>query len=61
MKISDKGIKFIKEEQGLSFTAYLNSTGTWTIGYGYPGCITAGSIIIPEQAKNVLREGIAIF
>lgn len=34
MKISQKGVDFIKQEEGFRSTSYLDSVGIWTIGYG---------------------------
>ncbi|MGJ1352000.1 lysozyme [Sphingobacterium spiritivorum] len=34
MKISSKGIQFIKNEEGFKENAYQDSVGVWTIGYG---------------------------
>lgn len=34
MKISQKGLDFIKLKEGFRGTAYLDSVGVWTIGYG---------------------------
>lgn len=34
MRISDRGISLIKQFEGLRLTAYKDSVGIWTIGYG---------------------------
>jgi len=34
MKLSDNGIKLIKGFEGLRLTAYRDTAGVWTIGYG---------------------------
>jgi len=34
MKLSDQGIKVIKNFEGLRLTAYRDIAGVWTIGYG---------------------------
>lgn len=34
MKISEKGLKLIKEFEGCKLSAYQDSVGVWTIGYG---------------------------
>ena len=34
MKLTEKGINLIKEFEGLRLTAYQDSVGVWTIGYG---------------------------
>ena len=35
MKVSDKGLALIKEFEGCKLTAYQDSVGVWTIGYGH--------------------------
>lgn len=35
MKTSTRGQKFIKDHEGLKLTAYKDSVGVWTIGYGH--------------------------
>ena len=35
MQTSDKGIALIKEFEGCKLTAYQDSVGVWTIGYGW--------------------------
>ncbi|MBV6694018.1 lysozyme [Serratia quinivorans] len=61
MAISDKGIEFIKKEEGLRLAAYLDSVGIWTIGYGHTGGVIPGSSISREQAEYLLREDIRGF
>lgn len=43
MKISSKGLTFIKSFEGCSLTAYQDSGGVWTIGYG--------SLTMPDGSK----------
>jgi lysozyme len=61
MEISDKGIEFIKKEEGLRLAAYLDSVGIWTIGYGHTGGVIPGSSISREHAEYLLREDIRGF
>ncbi|HDT4264695.1 TPA: lysozyme, partial [Enterobacter kobei] len=35
MQTSDKGIALIKQFEGCRLTAYQDSVGVWTIGYGW--------------------------
>ena len=35
MKISKEGIALIKKFEGLELTAYQDSVGVWTIGWGH--------------------------
>ena len=34
MKISDNGLNLIKKFEGCRLTAYQDTVGVWTIGYG---------------------------
>lgn len=62
MKISDKGIALIKKCEGCKLTAYKDSTGVWTIGYGMTNAcksitgltIKAGVKITQAQADEML-------
>lgn len=67
MPISDKGIAVVRSFEGRALTAYLDSAGVWTIGYGatnydkfavqYLGRkIGAGLKITEEQAEYLLRH-----
>ena len=55
MKISDKGLNLIKEFEGCRLTAYRDSTGIWTIGYGHTKGVTSGQTITQAQADEYLR------
>jgi lysozyme len=41
MQTSDKGIALIKQFEGCKLTAYQDSVGVWTIGYGWTSLSTA--------------------
>ena len=57
MRISENGLNFIKEFEGLELTAYRCSAGVLTIGYGHTGSdVTAGLTITKEQAYAFLTE-----
>ena len=63
MRISDKGISLIKQFEGLRLTAYQDSVGVWTIGYGWTQpvdgkLIRAGMTIKEETAERLLRTGL---
>ena len=63
MRISDKGISLIKQLEGLRLTAYQDSVGVWTIGYGWTQPvdgkpIRAGMTIKEETAERLLRTGL---
>ena len=49
MKISDKGIKLIKEFEGLRLEAYKCPAGVWTIGHGHTKGVMEGDKITDEE------------
>jgi GH24 family phage-related lysozyme (muramidase) len=60
MQTSDKGIALIKEFEGCKLTAYQDSIGVWTIGYGWTQPvdgkpIRAGMTIKQETAERLLK------
>lgn len=59
MKISDKGLNLIKEFEGCRLTAYRDSTGIWTIGYGHTKGVFSGQKITQDQADEYLRQDVA--
>ena len=62
MKISQRGIDFIKKWEGLRLRAYKPvSTEKWyTIGYGhYSADIKSDTVITEEQAERYLKDDIA--
>lgn len=63
MKLSPQGIAFLKNEEGLSLTAYpdgKNADGSqkYSIGYGHSGA-KAGQVITRAQADALLLQDIA--
>ena len=60
MNISDSGIKFLKDREGYSATAYKDSGGVWTIGHGtikIAGVpVYEGDSCTPEQAEQYMRN-----
>lgn len=58
-KISEEGIKFIKEWEGLWLSAYTDCVGVLTIGYGHTKGVYQGQHITEEQATELLRQDIA--
>lgn len=56
MKISKKGIEFIKDLEGLSLKAYTCSAGWYTIGYGHTKGVKLTDKITLEQAEKLLLE-----
>ena len=66
MQISDKGIALIKEFEGCKLTAYQDSVGVWTIGYGWTQPvdgkpIRAGMTINQETAERLLKTGLVSY
>lgn len=62
MQTSDKGIALIKLFEGCKLTAYQDSVGVWTIGYGWTQPvdgkpIRAGMTIKQETAERLLKTG----
>lgn len=61
MKISNDGIKLIKDFEGCSLTAYKCPAGVWTIGYGHTGkvdgkAIGSGMKITSAKATALLKQ-----
>lgn len=59
MVISQNGVELIKQFEGLRLTAYKDSVGVWTIGYGHTKGVYGGMVISNQQALNFLDEDIA--
>lgn len=55
MKISQYGIDMIKEFEGCVLTAYYDSGGTLTIGYGHTSDVYEGQHISLDEAEKYLR------
>lgn len=56
MQPSQAAIDLIKASEGLRLTAYRDSAGILTIGYGSTGGIKPGQKITPEQAEAMLVD-----
>lgn len=61
MKLTEKGINMIKEFEGLRLTAYRDSVGVWTIGYGNTyyedgTVVKQGDKITQERADRLFRS-----
>lgn len=66
MQTSDKGIALIKQFEGCKLTAYQDSVGVWTIGYGWTQPvdgkpIRAGMTIKQETADRLLKTGLVSY
>jgi len=56
MKTSNKGIKLIKQHEGLRLEAYRCPGGVWTIGYGHTKGVKESDVITEGRAERLLRE-----
>lgn len=66
MQTSDKGISLIKQFEGCKLTAYQDSVGVWTIGYGWTQpvdgkLVRAGMAIKHETAERLLKAGLVSY
>ena len=66
MQTSEKGIALIKKFEGCKLTAYQDSVGVWTIGYGWTQPvdgkpIRAGMTIKQETAERLLKTGMVSY
>lgn len=53
---SSSGVNFIKQFEGLRTTAYKDSAGVWTIGYGHTSGVYSGMKITEAQAEQYLKN-----
>ncbi|POA99413.1 muraminidase [Chromobacterium sinusclupearum] len=62
MQTSSNGIQLIQQFEGLRLTAYQDSVGVWTIGYGHTGPdVRAGLSISNSQATQLLSQDLQRF
>ncbi|OHX13336.1 lysozyme [Chromobacterium sphagni] len=62
MQTSNNGINLIKQFEGIRLTAYQDSVGVWTIGYGHTGAdVRSGLTISQNQAEQLLRTDLGRF
>ena len=66
MQTSENGIALIKQFEGCKLTAYQDSVGVWTIGYGWTQPvdgkpIRAGMTIKQETAERLLKTGLVSY
>jgi len=60
MSYSDAGLALTEYFEGLRLTAYQDSVGVWTIGYGHTGAdVYEGLTITDDEAANLLRDDVA--
>lgn len=63
MEMSNNGLALLKSFEGCELTAYQDSVGVWTIGYGWTQPVNGkpvgkGMIISQETADSLLRSGV---
>lgn len=59
LSISNTGLDLIKKFEGCRLTAYQDSVGVWTIGYGHTSGVKSGQTITQIQADTYLRADCA--
>jgi GH24 family phage-related lysozyme (muramidase) len=65
-QINAEGLALIKHFEGLRTTAYQDSVGVWTIGYGHtsmvgPPPVYPGMTITAAQAEAILQQDLEVF
>ena len=61
MRASQKLIDHIKRSESCVLTAYQDSAGIWTIGYGHTAGVKNGDRITAYQAEQFLKEDLVKF
>lgn len=61
MEISKRGLELIKSFEGCRLSAYRDSVGVLTIGYGHTSGVTEGMTISQERADALLLEDIDMY
>lgn len=61
MKASNEMIAHLKRMEGCRLTAYQDTAGVWTIGYGHTRGVKRDDSITQYQADQFLREDLAKF
>ena len=56
MKISKDGLELIKKFEGCETTAYQDSVGVWTIGFGHTKGVEEGQTCSIEDAESMLAD-----
>lgn len=65
-EINAKGVELVKHFEGLRTTAYQDSVGVWTIGYGHtsmagPPRVYQGMTITAAEAETILKQDLDVF
>ena len=66
MKTSEKGLQFIRREEGERLTAYADIIGVWTIGVGHTGAVDCkpvakGMVISADKSRELLSADLLKF
>lgn len=66
MKTSEKGLQFIRREEGERLTAYADIIGVWTIGVGHTGAVDGkpvakGMVISADKSRELLSADLLKF
>lgn len=61
MRVSDLMIARLKKFENCRLSAYRDSKGVPTIGYGHTKGVKMGMVITKEKAEELLREDLAVF
>ncbi len=59
MKTGQAGLALIKKHEGCRLVAYLDATGTPTIGWGHTGNVSLGNTVTQAQADALLVQDLA--
>jgi lysozyme len=59
-KTNQAGLKLIESFEGLRLTAYQDSVGVWTIGYGHTKGVKKGQKITEQQAEAFLQQDLGV-
>ena len=54
MKLGERGTEILKYFEGCKLTAYQDSVGVWTIGYGHTKGVYDGMTITQDEAEQML-------
>ena len=58
MTLSEEGLSFIKEREGLELMPYQDVAGIWTVGYGSTTEVVPGEKITEVEAGERLKEDV---
>ena len=56
MQVSENGLKLTEASEGCCLTAYQDTGGVWTIGYGHTGGVRPHQTITQDMAEVLLRH-----